>query len=215
MRVEAVCFDLDDTLYDYQAYAKAGLRSAADLLESRTGERFHDELAALYFEAGVTEGTFDRLFERHDIPAHLLGPAVDAYHDSSEPLSPYTETEDVLSSLGDTYDLGLITDGRGGHAKLRRLGIREHFDAVLVTPTEGLSKHDSSVFERVLSELSVPPSAAAYVGDDPRVDFREPNNLGMTTIRIRRGRYVDLEPDGDQAAPDYEIDDLRGLRRYL
>jgi len=208
---EAVLFDLDDTLYDYQAYARAGLRSAADLLAERTGERLHDDLERLYFQEGVTDGTFDRLLDRHDLPAALVDDLVDAYHDATDPLPPDPETERVLSTLADTHQLGLVTDGRGGHAKLDRLDIRSYFDAVLVTPTVDRSKHDRGVFERVLAELSTSPRAAAYVGDDPRVDFRVPNEMGMTTVRIRRGRYVGLEPPDEAAAPDHEIESLGSL----
>ena len=52
MRVSCVCFDLDDTLYDYREYARMGLEAAADRLEADTGERYHDDLHRLYFEEG-------------------------------------------------------------------------------------------------------------------------------------------------------------------
>ena len=211
----AVCFDLDDTLYDYHEYAAAGLRSAADLLESRTGLHLHDELDTLYFDEGVTEGTFDAILERYGLPDALLEELVEAFHDSMEPMTPYADAEPVLSLLGETDRLGLITDGREGRAKLRRLGIDEHFDAVTVTPEIGRSKHEAVVFEQTLSKLSVAPEAATYVGDDPRVDFRRPNELGMTTVRLRRGRYVDLDPSDPAASPDYEVDNLGGLLSHL
>jgi putative hydrolase of the HAD superfamily len=215
MNDRAVCFDLDDTLYDYREYAAAGLRAAADLLESRTGERVHDELHRLYFDEGVTENTFDVLLERRGLPEALLDDLVAAYHGATEPLTPYPATQSVLSSLGSDNRLGLITDGRRGRAKLRRLGVHDHFDTVVVTPTLCRSKRDAEVFERALSDLAVPPTAAVYVGDDPRVDFRRPNELGMTTVRLRRGRYVDLDPDGEASAPDHEIDDLADLPSRL
>lgn len=215
MTVEAVCFDLDDTLYDYREYAEAGLRSAADVVEARTGDRLHEELHDLYFDAGVTEGTFDRLIERHDLPADLVEDLVEAFHSSNEPLSPYDDAVEVLGTLRADHRLGLVTDGRGGHAKLDRLGIRDHFETVLVTPTIGRSKHEPTVFEQVLSELSTPPSAAVYVGDDPRVDFRVPNELGMRTVRLRRGRHADRESTGEDAAPDHEVEALTDLPRYL
>lgn len=211
MSTAAICFDLDDTLYDYEEYAEAGLREAADLIESRTGVRCREQLHSLYFQKGVTDGTFDRILERHDLPADLLEDLVEAYHSATTPLSPYPETETLLSELSTRYRLGLVTDGRGGHAKLDRLEIRQYFDSVLVTPTIGRSKHDREVFERVLSDLSVPASETTYVGDDPRVDFRVPNEMGMTTVRLRRGRYVDLDPPEPSAAPDREIDALEEL----
>jgi len=210
-QIESVCFDLDDTLYAYQRYARAGLEAAADRLEAHTGERYHEELLEIYFDDGRTEGSFDLLVERNDIPPELVDEMIEAYHGVSEPMTPYPETEAVLTRLGEEYSLGLITDGRGGHQKLERLGIREYFDSVLVTPTISRSKHDREVFDRVLATLSVDPAAAVYVGDDPRVDFTIPNELGMTTIRIRRGRYRLLEPLTDEAMPNYEIQHLDEL----
>lgn len=215
MSVRAICFDLDDTLYDYREYAAAGLCAAADLLESRTGECVHDELHRLYFDEGVTESTFDVILERHELPETFLDDLVDAYHGATAPLTPYAATRSVLSSLGAVYRLGLITDGRRGRAKLRRLDVHDHFDTVVVTPTICRSKHEAEVFERALADLAVPPTAAVYVGDDPRVDFRRPNELGMTTIRLRRGRYVDLDPDGESAAPDHGVDDIADLPSRL
>lgn len=219
--IEAVCFDLDDTLYEYERYASAGLDAAADRLESLTGRRYHDALRRLYFDAGVTAGTFDALFdrhglvERHGIDPSVVGELVDAYHGAESPLEPYPETEAVLSRLGGEFALGLITDGRGGHAKLRRLGLTDRFDEVLVTPIVGRSKRERAVFEHVLDRLSAPASAAVYVGDDPRIDFRVPNELSMTTVRLRRGRYADFDPDDEAAAPDHEIGSLDELPALL
>lgn len=212
--IESICFDLDDTLYAYQQYARAGLEAAADRLEARTGERYHEELLEIYFDEGRTEGTFDLLVERNDLHPEVVDDLVESYHGVTGPLTPYPETEPVLSRLGEEYALGLITDGRGGHEKLRRLGIRDRFDSVLVTPTIGRSKRDPEVFERVLTALSVPPGSAVYVGDDPRVDFAVPNELGMATVRLRRGRHRPLEPQTDAATPDHEVqrlDELPGV----
>ena len=215
--VEAVCFDLDDTLYDYERYARAGLAAAADHLALLTGRRYHEELRRIYFDEGVTDGTFDACIDRHELRGrHDLGPAVvdeltDAFHGATTTLEPYPETEAVLSRLGEELALGLITDGRGGHAKLRRLGLADRFDEVLVTPTVGRSKSERAVFEHVLARLSTQPTAAVYVGDDPRSDFRVPNALSMTTVRVRRGRYAGLEPENDVAAPDHEVASLNEL----
>jgi putative hydrolase of the HAD superfamily len=207
----AVLFDLDDTLFDYHEYARAGLRSAANLVERKTGRRVHDDLVDLYFDPTVDAGTFDALLERYHLPRLTVDELVHAYHDSRGDLVPYEETPRVLSTLRDGHALGLVTDGRGGHSKLDRLGLREYFDAVLVTPTIGSSKHEHEVFDRVLADLDVQPVDAMYVGDDPRVDFRVPNELGMRTVRLRRGRYVHLDPADESHEPDYELDSLAAL----
>lgn len=213
--MRAICFDLDDTLYAYERYARAGLRSAAVRLEAKTGRQLHDELAELYFEEENTDGTFDELVARHDLSPLLVDELVEAFHAVETPLSPYPETEPVLTTLGEDYKLGLLTDGRGGHAKLDRLGLTSYFDTVLVTPTIERSKHDAVVFDRVLSALEVEPAATAAVGDDPRVDFRIPNETGMTTVRLLRGRYKASEPGSEAAKADYRIESLGELPQAL
>lgn len=208
--IRAVCFDLDDTLYPYTRYARTGLSAAADYFEEETGRRYHAELLELYFEAGQTEGTFDALVEQENLPPSLVDGAVEAFHNSTTPLEPYAEAPAILAALNEMYTLGVITDGRGGHDKLDRLGLSNQFESVVVTPQMGLSKDDSAVFHRIFDELSVLPWSMVYVGDDPRSDFRQPNAFGMKTVRIRRGRYTDIEPE-DGAEPDAEIERLAEL----
>lgn len=215
MTVRSICFDLDDTLYSYEDYARAGLRSAADYLEDETGEQYHEELVTLYFEDATQRGTFDALVERHDLPEAFVSDLVAAFHSATTPLWPYRETKPLLASLGERYSLGLITDGREGRMKLRRLGIESYFDEILVTPTIDRSKHEPVVFEQVLETLGIAPSEAMYVGDDPRVDFAVPNDLGMETVRLRRGRYTHLEPDTVSARPDDQVDSLASIHDIL
>lgn len=211
MTLHAICFDLDDTLYDYQQYARAGLRQVARYLEHEAGIKVTAELQRLYFDESVTEGTFDVLLDRYELEEVTVEELVEQYHSSTSSLAPYPATESVLRALEDEVRIGLVTDGREGHAKLDRLGIGEYFDSVLVTPTIDRSKHDPTVFDQVLGELSVGPAETAYVGDDPRVDFRVPNRLGMTTVRLRRGRYEDMEPPDRDSSPVHEVDSLGGV----
>lgn len=211
MAITTICFDLDDTLYNYEQYARAGLRNAASVLESKTGRDLERELLALYFEKDQTDGTFDLLVERYDLSEKLVPALVRAYHDANAPLTPYPAAEPLLANLSREFSLGLITDGQGGHSKLERLGIESYFDEVLVTPTVDRSKEDRVVFDRTLDALDSRPADAAYVGDDPRVDFRWPNRLGMRTVRLQRGRYAELDPDSQIATADYRISSLISL----
>jgi len=215
MTIDAVCFDLDDTLYSYEQYARAGLKNAADTLEKRTGKALHTELVELYFDEDHRKGTFDTLLSRHGLSHDLSESLVDAFHSATEPLSPYPETEPLLSTLEERYQLGLITDGRGGHQKVDRLGIREYFDDILVTHEINRSKHEPVVFETVLNTLEVRPRSSIYVGDDPRVDFYVPNKLGMYTVRVRRGRYTELTPKNPESRPDHRIHSLNAILHVI
>lgn len=207
----AIGFDLDYTLFADRDDARAGLLAAADRLAEETGLRAHDELLNRYSGGGRPRETFDRLLERHDLPDELGEVLVEGFNDARTPPHPRPVVERILSQLGAKLEVGLLSSDRGGWAKLHRLGLRPYFDAVLLTHPLGRSKADPAVFNRLLIALSVPPHRCMYVGDDPRVDFAVPNDLGMVTVRIRRGRYPDPDPTEPRASPDHEIDDIREL----
>lgn len=206
--IEAVCFDLDDTLFDFTQYVCQGLSNAAEYVQSHTGETVHEELQALYFDEGVRDRTFDELIDRRglDVSVDAL---VDAYHDTTGSLAPFEEAEPVLARLEGEYELGLVTDGRNGREKLRRLGLDGYFDAVVVAHDHGLDKdEDPEAFERVLDALGVDPASVVFVGDHPSADLRVPVELGMQTVRVRRGRYADHD---STVRPDAEIHSLTAL----
>jgi len=215
MSAEAVCFDLDDTLYPYADYARSGLGNAANELATITGKDLSEELFELYFERDVSEGTFDRLLEEHDLPADLTDRLVEAYHDAVGPLEPYEDTVPLLEELSEEYQLGLVTDGHNGLGKLDALGLRPKFEAIVVNPPLGLTKAEREPFDRVTSALDIAHEEMVYVGDDPRVDFGVPNQLGARTVRLRRGRYTDLSPSTDTAKPDAEIANLAALPKVI
>lgn len=207
MAIQAVCFDLDGTLYDDRQYIRAGLESAADLLAERTGAELHDKIINLYFKEGIRGETFDRIIEQYDLPSELLPDLVESYHDNDADLQPYQEVPSVLDHLSGEYELGLITGGKNGHNKIARLGISRYFDKILVTPEFGTSKHQPEPFKYVLDTLSVAPAEAVYIGDNPELDFVQPNRLGMSTVRVKRGLHVDDNAEG-LAEPDIQVDDL-------
>lgn len=205
--IEAVYFDLDDTLFDDRQYVRAGLRRAGEELEARTGVDLTDELLEAYFELGIQERTFDAVLAEHDLPPELVSTLVDAYHGNEADLEPFPGAVETIESLARRYELGVITGGRNGQAKLRRLGLDDHFDPVIVTAEHGTSKRTPQPFEAALEALNLAADEAAYVGDRPSLDFPHPNRLGMWTVRVRTGRYAHLTACGDER-PDVTVDAL-------
>jgi len=212
--LQAVCFDLDGTLFDDRQYVRAGLANAASVLEAETGVDLSEELQAAYFDRDIRERTFDTVLAENDIPQRHVSKLVDAYHENDGELSLYPGVADTLSTLSDSHNLGLITGGRNGADKVVRLGIGAYFDTVLVTNDRPYSKRDPEPFETVLETLDVSPHEAAYVGDRPGLDFLQPNRLGMDTIRVRTGQYADVEAIG-AAKPDLTIPEVRELPGML
>ncbi|WP_253737063.1 HAD-IA family hydrolase [Halohasta salina] len=207
---EAILFDLDGTLFDDRQYIRGGLRNASSVLAARTGVDLTDELLDAYFERGCTESTFDTVLNEHGLSTELVSELVDTYHDNHADLWPFPDTVPVLDALTDSCRLGVITGGTNGRAKLDRLGLTDYFEIVYVTTERDSSKRSPAVFESALDAFDVSPTAAIYVGDRPALDFPQPNRLGMTTVRIVRGRYANADATGD-ARPDYAVDGLDEL----
>lgn len=212
--IKAVYFDLDGTLFDDEQYVRAGLRRAGRTLTDQTDVDLTDELLEAYFERGIKESTFNAVLAEHDLPSELIPTLVDAYHDNDADLDPFPEALEAVETLAERYKLGIITGGRNGREKLRRLGVDDYFDVVLVTPELATTKREAEIFETALDALDVSADDAVYVGDRPELDFPQPNRLGMTTVRVRTGRYMHDEATGD-ANPDITIESLRELPDVL
>ena len=211
---QAVCFDLDGTLFDDRQYVRAGLESAGEAVVKLAGVDLSAAFEAAYFERDIRTETFDVVLEEHDLPTSYVPELVEAYHNNSAPLTPYLGTEAALSTLADEYALGLITGGRNGAEKLERLGLDDYFDCVLVTSGRPYSKHDPDPFERVHDTLGVPFEASVYVGDRPALDFAQPNRLGMRTVRVTTGQYDDVDATG-MAEPDVTIQSVNDLPKLF
>lgn len=212
--IEAVYFDLDGTLFDDRQYVRAGLQRAGKALSAQTDVDLTDEFLEAYFEREVKEATFDTVLAEHDLPLGLVPTLVDAYHDNDADLDPFPEAVEAVETLADRYKLGIITGGRNGRDKLRRLGFQTYFDIVIVTSESGTSKRKADVFETALDALDVSADEAVYVGDRPALDFPQPNRLGMTTVRVKTGRYMNAEATGD-AHPNKTIESLQELPGIL
>ncbi len=222
--MQAVVFDLDDTLYPERDYVLSGFRAVADWAERQLGiaaSLAFDELCRL-LDAGVTGHTFDRWLETHDLPAGGLVPAMVAVYRGHVPrILPYPEVPGVLDHLRGRYRLALLSDGDGGvqRRKLAALGIRDRFDAVVFSDDEGRAawKPSPRPFEVSLGRLGVRGDEAVYVGDNPLKDFVGARAVGMRTLRVRRpdGLYRHLEPPSHEHRADEEITSLEPLETML
>ena len=212
--MDALCFDLDGTLFDDRQYVRAGLLAAAEVVSRERGVDISAELLSAYFQRGLTERTFDRVLDEYGLSTDLVPELVTAYHANSAPLVPFPDAESTLERLRPEYDLGVVTGGTNGEAKLDRLGLANYFDTVIVAPGRGWSKREPEPFEAVLAELNATPEETAIVGDRPAVDFAQPNRMGLLTVRVRRGQYAMTTASGG-TEPDVEVDSLSAIPDVL
>jgi putative hydrolase of the HAD superfamily len=216
-RTRAVVFDLDDTLYPESAYVRSGFRAVADEAARRYGVPADEAYAELegMFEDGVRGDTFDRWLKARGIDGDVAG-LVAAYRGHKPAIAPFPEAPPLLARLrSDGYLLGLLSDGEPEiqYGKLDAIGLREAFDATLVSGELGREawKPSPRGLTTLLERLGgVHPAEAVYVSDNPAKDFKAARDAGMRSIWVRRedGVYSHLEPESPDYAPDAEAESL-------
>lgn len=207
--IEAVCFDLDDTLYP-QASWLAGAWDAVAAAAARDGvdETLVREALDVCAAQGSDGGRIiDRALAR--VGAHQLavGPLVSAFR-SYEPahLDLYAGVGDALARLAASVPLGLISDGdpKIQRAKLTALGIEPLFTAVVWSDDHGREhrKPDPLPFRIAVEALRVPAADVVYVGDRPAKDVAGAVGAGLAAIRVRTGEWAS-DPDDPRAVQSF------------
>ncbi|MFW6003445.1 MAG: HAD family hydrolase [Halanaeroarchaeum sp.] len=216
MTVDAVLFDLDETLVRYERPASAVLDVAFEAVgvdpffevrdfQDRYEKFFPrsesiDHLRELVFEDIATNAGRDPSLGRR-----LAARYADERDHSRVDLLP--GASDLLDALEDR-PLGLVTNGdpEMQRPKLEATGLDDRFETVVYAGHDTASKPDAEPFERALEDLNVDAPAGAFVGNDPVADVHGSQSVGLRSVWIRNG--VDGTP---AVEPDATVDCLDEL----
>ncbi|MFW5937562.1 MAG: HAD family hydrolase [Halanaeroarchaeum sp.] len=216
MTVDAVLFDLDETLIEYERPASAVLEATFDAVgvdpffEVRDfQDRYDDFLPQSESISHLRELIFaDIATDRGHEPE--LGRAIarryaDERDHSRVRLLPGAPA--LLDAIADR-PLGLVTNGdpEMQRPKLAATGLADRFETVVYAGHDTASKPDAEPFERALADLDVGPSTSAFVGNDPIADVHGSQAVGLRSVWIRNG--TDETP---AVEPDTTIDCLDEL----
>jgi len=213
--IQAILFDLDDTLYDEMQFVKGGFK-AVSLRISKNNNIDQNAVYQVLLDVLEKHGrgrTFDIALEKLGLYNERLIPElVNIYHAHKPTLSLYPEVRAVLSTLRKQgYKLGLITDGNVEvqRNKVEALKIKDFFDCIIFSDEYGIEKQkpDPFSYRKVMEELKVSARETIYIGDNPYKDFVSAKKLGIFTIRIMRGQYKNLKAKREYEA-DYQIKSL-------
>jgi HAD superfamily hydrolase (TIGR01549 family) len=212
--VEAVLFDLDDTICAYEQTADEVL---ADAFEAVGVEPFFDgdEYVARFDEfvdAGETVAEVRRVAFAAFAEEAGHGPetgheVAGAYAERRDPggvefLLGAREALDALSG----YRLGMVTNGDPDRQspKLDSLGIADRFEVVVHGGHDAPYKPNAEPFHVALDELGVDPENAVHVGNSLESDVRGALAAGLEAVWVPRG---DPDPDPDPR-PHYVCETL-------
>jgi HAD superfamily hydrolase (TIGR01549 family) len=97
---------------------------------------------------------------------------------------------DLLDRLRPRYRLGIISNFDHGptvETALTAHGIRDRFEAVVVSADIGWRKPRAEIFRETFRRMGIAPGDAIFVGDTPEVDVLGAQAVGMDVIWIDDG----------------------------
>ncbi len=187
--LQAVVFDLDDTLYSEKEYVRSGYHQISRLFLGAEQE-VYDQLWNAFLQK---QNAIDEMLHQQGIYSEeLKEKCLRIYHYQQPQIHLYEGAEQLLRDLRERgYKLGLLTDGRveGQYAKIRALQLAPLFDEIIVTDemaghgdVAAFRKPNAICFEIMQRRLGLPYEQMAYVGDNRSKDFYAPQMLGMRSI---------------------------------
>lgn len=135
----------------------------------------------------------------------------------SEDEVPFDDCAETLQALCDRgYQLGIIANQKpGAKDRLDTWGLGQYFSVIASSAELGVSKPDSEIFLQALAMADCRPENAVMVGDRLDNDIHPAKELGMKTIRIRKGLAIYMKPSCEAEIPDYTVDSLSEIIRIL
>jgi putative hydrolase of the HAD superfamily len=195
--VQAVLFDLDDTLFPHDAWSDG----IWDALAQAAAAHGVEPAALLRSLRAATASDVDGIeaIERALVCADDAGisvaPVLEVLHRFRSPtLEPFPWVPHALARLRRDVPLALVTDGepRVQRGKLEALGLGDAFDVVVFSDELGreFRKPHPMPFRLALSRLGVAPEHVVMVGDRPDRDVAGAAAAGIRAIRVRSGAHA-------------------------
>lgn len=219
-QLQALVFDLDDTLYLQADYKRSGFKAVGDWLELQHGieqPKSQRILEQILLERGPSYPYIFNEFAQICLPDESLVDEMVAIFITHQPqINCFPGVIKLLIRLKSRYRLGLLTDGRTSSQKnkVEALGITGLFDCLLYSDSLGLSKPAPELYHYFEKKFCLSAEYLAYIGDNPRKDFSGANQRKWQTIRVLSGEFPHLQAYGD-ACPDTTLSDLTELEPWL
>ena len=198
--MQALVFDLDDTLYSLDRHRGYHLRRAWDPWLRTLDHRSQHDIITAAITARIFFRDMAEFLQQYGIDAEVNALLCqrsrdtwfrDLTFDDGVPL--------LLDTLKPHYRLALITNGPSWtqRAKIEQLELSRWFEYMVVSGEFGVDKPHPRIFEHVLSQLQVSAESAVMIGDNPDADIRGAHAVGMRAIWIAHAHQVypdDLAP---------------------
>lgn len=222
--IRCVIFDLDDTLYDCfgqrvrpahrhaaEAMVRAGLKGSMEAVYRARMKAFRRNPMLRHIDAEVC-----REFGAEDLD-RISKAARDAYFNCPVgELKLFSGTMPLLRFLharGVRVFIVSFGEPEIQKAKVKALGLEGDpaIDKIFYADRDKLLTKEAA-FQIIQQELDLPADQVLIVGDRPMREIRAGNELGMHTVRLRRGEFAAQDPQGPEEEPDHEVRNIAEVK---
>lgn len=215
--VEAVLFDIDDTLCEY-------CRTSSDLLSHSFAEVgvepfftseeydavFEDYIDVAEDTEEIRELSFAGLAEEKGVEPDVGRQVAAAYAEARDHRNVrfLDGAKEALEKMAERYPVAVVTNGdpEMQSEKLDSLGVGDRFEIVVFAGFDTAAKPDPTPFEHALDVLGVDSGRAVTVGNSLEHDVLGAHNAGLRSVWLDRDGVSDPDPE-----PHYRIESMREL----
>ncbi|MBS3062013.1 MAG: HAD-IA family hydrolase [Candidatus Diapherotrites archaeon] len=228
--VDAILFDLDQTLVDFLAMKRYSCRAAIHAmiqsglhLKPKQAEK---QLFELYDRFGIEDPQIFQRFLRKTqgtVNYRLLSKAIAAYRKAQpKVLIPYPNTRAVLLRLQKKgLKLGIVSDAPRLKAwtRLAEMELEDFFETVIGFEDTKKLKPNPAPFKKAVQKLKTSAYNILFVGDNPQRDIAGAAAAGMKTCWAQYGypaQYFGKKNTGKKKiSPDYKIGSFAALEKLV
>jgi len=199
LKVRAICFDLDNTLWDVWPVIMRAEQKMYDFLSQRYPRvvanmtiemmrKAREETAAAHPQMRhdftfLRKQTLREHAREFGYAEAMVEEAFDAFIQARNEVELYADVLPALEQLGKRYRLFTASNG---NADLGRIGIAHFFERTIAARHVGALKPDPAIFRKVIEGTDLQPHEVVYVGDDPQLDVAGARGAGMQAIWVDR-----------------------------
>ena len=188
--IQAILFDLDDTLYPEKEFVVSGYKAVARKVAATEGCDFTAAFDCMMYslQTAGRHTVFSDLLAYFPTIPFTINELVWAYREHVPMIELMPGYSQLLQRLKKNYRLGIITDGLPAtqRSKVGALGIESLFDRIIYSWDYGQERqkpHPHS-FTLMTEFFQLPPKSMLFVGDNPEKDGRGAEGAGMKYIRV-------------------------------
>ncbi len=231
MQYKHLFFDLDHTLWDFEANSRQTLQELYDTLSLK--EKGISDFEQFYRRYIVHN---DKLWERYrngfikvdELRWKRMWLTLLDFKIGNEPLARemgtlfldalptrkilFPHTVEILRYLTDKgYQLHMITNGfqKTQHSKLQNAGISGYFREVITSEGSNSLKPHKEIFDYAFQKAGADPAESIMLGDSIEVDIQGAINAGIDQVYVN---HLGVEP---AIRPTYTVSSLKELEKIF